>query len=101
MFYGPPATERTFGINGTCKYNGLLVSQITFSSNSTTRMVTTKQYDLLNRLTNIVSSTNSVAIASFAYKYNNANQRTNVSLADGSYWVYTYDTLGQVTSGKK
>ena len=25
------------------------------------------------------------------------NQRTKATLADGSYWVYSYDDLGQVT----
>lgn len=29
------------------------------------------------------------------------NQRTRVTLADGSCWLYQYDTLGQVTSAKK
>ncbi|MGN6552259.1 MAG: hypothetical protein ACTHLW_00790 [Verrucomicrobiota bacterium] len=32
---------------------------------------------------------------------NDANQRTRRADVDGSYWVYNYDTLGQVTSGKK
>ena len=30
-----------------------------------------------------------------------ANQRTRMTLADGSYWHYTYDRLGQVVSGKR
>ena len=30
-----------------------------------------------------------------------ANQRIKATLADGSYWVYQYDSLGQVTSGQK
>ena len=38
---------------------------------------------------------------SFSYVYNNANQRTRATLADGSYWLYEYDSLGQVRSGKK
>src|SRR5262249_13383169 len=28
-------------------------------------------------------------------------QRTTVTNADNSYWIYQYDTLGQVKSGKK
>jgi YD repeat-containing protein len=35
------------------------------------------------------------------YNYNQANQRTSVTNADGTYWVYQYDALGQVTSGVK
>ena len=30
-----------------------------------------------------------------------ANQRTSATNADGTRWVYTYDSLGQVTSGKR
>lgn len=37
----------------------------------------------------------------YGYAYNNASQRINTRLADGSYWVYQYDKLGQVISGKK
>ncbi len=58
-------------------------------------MVTSKQYDLLNRLTNSSSS------VSFVYAYNSANQRSRATLADGSYWVYAYDSLGQVISGRR
>jgi YD repeat-containing protein len=37
----------------------------------------------------------------FNYNYNPANQRTKDTLADGSYWVYGYDSLGQVTNACK
>jgi hypothetical protein len=30
-----------------------------------------------------------------------ANQRVNVLHGDGSYWVYNYDRLGQISSAKK
>ena len=59
-----------------------------------------KYYDNLNRL-RIISSAFTGNGVSYSYQYNNANQRTQVNLADGSYWVYQYDSLGQVTSGKK
>jgi len=82
--------------------NSPLVSQIDFSQSGTNRMKTFKQYDFLNRLTSIASS-NSVlgTIDSHGYAYNNANQRTTATNADNSKWNYQYDTLGQVTSGKK
>lgn len=38
---------------------------------------------------------------SFNYQQNSANQRVAITNADNSRWVYTYDTLGQVVSGKK
>ena len=37
----------------------------------------------------------------FSFQYNSANQRTAITNADNSYWVYQYDALGQVTAGKK
>jgi RHS repeat-associated protein len=81
--------------------NSPLVSQITFASNGVTRMTTTKSYDNLNRLTAIQSAAGVSPVASFNYANNTANQRTSVTNTDNSYWVYQYDALGQVTSGKK
>jgi len=81
--------------------NSRLVSQILFTNNATLRMTTTKSYDYLNRLTAIQSSTGGSPVASFSYGNNSANQRTSVTNVDSSYWVYQYDNLGQVTSGKK
>jgi RHS repeat-associated protein len=83
--------------------NSPLVSQIVFKQGSTTRMTTTKQYDYLNRLTLISSapSASYTAPLTFNYNYNAANQRTHNTLADGSYWVYGYDSLGQVTNACK
>ena len=93
--------------NNSATYNYLanspLVSQITFKQNGTTRMTTTKQYDFLNRLTSISSlgGTSSTSPINFNYSYNSANQRTRNVLADGSYWAYQYDSLGQVTNSVK
>ena len=66
-------------------------------------MTTTKPYDYLNRLLSISSSPSSSSSLpiSYAYGYNDANQRTRVSLNDGSFWIYQFDALGQVNSGKK
>ena len=85
--------------------NSMLVTNIVFKQSATVRMLTTKQYDVLNRLTSIGSKAyGSGAPAlpvSFSYGDNSANQHTSITNADGSYWVYTYDALGQVTTGKK
>lgn len=81
--------------------NSPLVSQIVFTSNSVTRMTTTKSYDYLNRLNSISSLPSASSAVSFGYNYNSANQRTRCTLADGSYWIYTYDARGQVTTGHK
>lgn len=82
--------------------NSPLVEQIAFKRTGQTRMTTSKLFDKLNRLTQIRSvDAQSVPVASFDYNYNPASQRTSVTNADGSYWAYSYDALGQVTSGKK
>ncbi|HEV2208262.1 MAG TPA: RHS repeat-associated core domain-containing protein [Verrucomicrobiae bacterium] len=81
--------------------NSPLVSQITFANNGSTRMTSTKQYDYLNRLTQISSAPSAASPATFNYEYNSANQRTRRIDADGSYWRYGYDSLGQVISGHK
>src|SRR5207247_1279642 len=65
-------------------------------------MTTTKNYDYLNRLQSISAlNAQPSTISSFTYSYNDANQRTRRAESDASYWVYQYDALGQVTSGKK
>ena len=82
--------------------NSALVEQIAFATNGTTVMTTIKGYDALNRLTNITTlDVGSAALDSHRYTYNTANQRGSVTNVDDSRWVYTYDSLGQVTGGKK
>jgi YD repeat-containing protein len=81
--------------------NSPLLGEIDFTNSTTRRMVTTKGYDFLNRLTNISSTAGGATVASFNYRYNDANQRASVTNADGSYIVYSYDSLGQVTAGNK
>jgi RHS repeat-associated protein len=83
--------------------NSALVGQIAFTNGNAWRMTTTKQYDDLNRLTQISSAPGGsyTLPLTFNYNYNAANQRTEDTLADGSYWVYKYDSLGQVTNGCK
>jgi len=81
--------------------NSPLVGQIAFTQNGSNRMTTTKTYDALTRLSSIVNQPSADSAVSFAYQFNNANQRTRVTHADGSYWRYEYDALGQVTSGRK
>ncbi len=87
----------------TCSYvdNSLLVSQIAFTNSGVQRMVTTRSYDNLNRLTTIQNSVSGSNVTSSSYAYNSANQRTSVTNADNSFWVYQCDSLGQVNSGGK
>jgi RHS repeat-associated protein len=87
----------------TCAYvsNSPLVGGITFQQNGATRLTTTKSYDYLNRLTSISSVSSAGFVSSFNYAYNKANQRTAVTNSDNSRWIYKYDALGQVISGRK
>ena len=100
--------QAVYDSNGCTAYynylaNSLLVSQIIFTNGGNWRMTKTKQNDYLNRLTQISSQPSALGLPpiAFNYNYNAANQRTKNALADGSYWVYGYDSLGQVTNGCK
>src|SRR5207249_6911740 len=94
-------TDRTNSAAYSYLTNSPLVSQILFQQSGTTRMTTTKKYDNLNRLLAITNAPSTDSVVAFNYAYNAANQRTSVTNADGTRWVYQYDPLGQVISGKK
>ena len=81
--------------------NSSLVGEIAFAAGGTTSMTTVKTHDYLNRLVSISSApASSSAAISSSYGYNPANQRLFNAMADGSFWRYGYDRLGQVVSGK-
>jgi RHS repeat-associated protein len=87
---------------GTYLANSPLVGQIAFAHSGATLMTATKTYDNLNRLTGIVNGNGTVPpVDRRGYAYDSANQRTGMTNVDGSYWVYQYDALGQVTNGVK
>jgi RHS repeat-associated protein len=81
--------------------NSPLIDHILFTNSATLRMSTTNRFDNLNRLLSVSSSQSAAPAVTFSYPYNTANQRIGATNADSSYWVYAYDRLGQVTSGKK
>ncbi len=60
-----------------------------------------EKLDYLNRLTSITSNPAVGSATSYTYTYNDANQRQLAELENGEYWAYNYDSLGQVSSGKK
>jgi RHS repeat-associated protein len=80
--------------------NSPLVGTVTFQQGATTRLTTTKVYDNLNRLTSVTNS-HLPTPSSYAYAYNSANQRTRTTRENNSYWSYSYDALGQVTTSRK
>ncbi len=81
--------------------NSPLVQSVTFKSGANPRLTTTKAYDNLNRLGSISNAPSVTSVQSVVYSYNSANQRTKATREDNARWDYTYDALGQVTSGKK
>ena len=79
--------------------NSGLVETLTHGANT---LVTTKAYDLLNRLSSISSKASPVDLPiSYAYQYNPANQRTRVEESDGKHTLLTYDSLGQLTASNR
>ena len=96
-------TEEDYSATYAYHANSPLIDTVTFKNGQDTRLVTTRRYDRLNRLESISSAAYGSAATnlpvSYAYQYNRANQGTRVGLADGTYWVYQYDALGQVISG--
>ena len=63
-----------------------------------------KSYDYLNRLTQIGSTPTASPALTFTYRYNSAGQRYQTIINSDqptSHWQYQYDSLGQLTSGKK
>ncbi len=85
--------------------NSTLISAVILTNSGTAGLVSTRAYDKLNRLLSISTGTSSngvgVAALRYGYQYNAANQRTRRTEADGTYWVYGYDALGQVVSGRR
>ena len=57
------------------------------------------QHNAWGGLTNLAWT--GAATSSVAYTYSPANQRVRSDLADGSYWVYNYDQLGQLTQATR
>jgi RHS repeat-associated protein len=78
-----------------------LVHTLLQSHSNQLRLTTIKLYDKLNRLLVVSNVPSADSPVSFDYRYNQANQRTQSTLANGEYWTYGYDLLGQVTNGTK
>jgi YD repeat-containing protein len=91
--------ERLIEIKWNYLANSPLIGQIEFAQNGALRMITSRNYDNLNRLQSIETvNSQPVLLASSVYGYNMANQRVAVTNADQSRWSFGYDPLGQVTS---
>jgi YD repeat-containing protein len=77
-----------------------LLNTVTVKQGATAIVNTTKDYDAFNRLL-LTSSVTGATARAYSYVYNDKDQRTKLTLPDGSCCEYTYDDKGQVTSGVK
>lgn len=89
--------DGTYTSTYTYAADGRSWTNLDFGSALTTR----RTFDGFNRLLSIESVPSATSAVSFSYAYNLADQRTTNRLADGGYWAYAYDELGQVIAGKK
>ncbi len=74
-------------------------SKLQMGLSGTNRLTTSRVYDKVDRLTWLTNAYASTDV--FGFAFNAAGQMTRRDEPDGAYWIYTYDSLGQVTSGKK
>ncbi len=83
--------------------NSSLVRTVTLKQGTETGatiLSSSREHNYLNQLLQTATA-GSDATISFTGQFNALGKRQRVTLQDGSYWVYTYDTHGQLTSGKK
>lgn len=75
----------------------------TLGGTLTAKLTTTKAFDYLNRLRTITSvpSVAGQPTLAYGYTYNDANQRVQQQLPDGSSWGYGYDSMGQLETAKR
>ena len=106
--YGYDSASRLGTVSGngaTISYgyvaNSPLIGNITAQQNGTTRLIVNRNYDHLNRLSSVSAAPGGARASTQDYWYNEANQRVRMNREDGSFWVYEYDGLGQVKSGKR
>ena len=84
--------------------NSDLLSTITLRNGATTRLTTTRVYDRWGRLQSQWAVANAASVqpaVGSGYTYNAAGQRIRQDLGDGTYWTYSYDTLGQLTGAQR
>ena len=93
--------QGSYTANYTYEANSSLIDKVDYKYSTTTRLTGDRTHDKLNRLTVMANTPQSGLPVSFAYQYNDANQRIRTVLADGSYWLYEYDQRGQVIRGRR
>ena len=78
------------------------IDQVRIENSGTGRYRLSRTRDLLGRVTRIDTLGNGSTLHTRRdYRYNNANQRTEVSEKSGRKWSFDYDSLGQVAAAQK
>jgi RHS repeat-associated protein len=80
--------------------NTSLINGIGFKHSGTAVLAQARAYDLRDRLTGMEVA-GITQPHSHEQTYNRADQKTRIDLANGDYWTFGYDDLGQVTAGAK
>jgi RHS repeat-associated protein len=79
-----------------------LLQSTTFKAGALTKLTGTKVYDNANRLSSVAwVNPSAQTVSSHIYTYDDAGRRTRADMAGGSYWAYSYNAKGEVTSGVK
>jgi len=73
------------------------VEGVTFKNDGIVRLLQTRAYDDLHRLTGISSQAGTQNVAAAGYALDAAGRRSRTVLADGTWWQYSYGPYGQVT----
>jgi RHS repeat-associated protein len=90
--------NQTYRVTQTYHPTSTLKNETLFSQGSSTRLRTSRSYDLLSRLSSQTHTATGLSgsTAGHQYGYNLANQRTQRTDGNGSTWSWSYDALGQL-----
>jgi RHS repeat-associated protein len=78
-----------------------LIKQVEFREGDTPRLVCTRRYDAAGRPLASAHSPAGSPTMTHDYLYDETGQVTRTTLTDCSYWLYSYDALGQLRRGLK
>jgi RHS repeat-associated protein len=76
-----------------------LIETITLKSGSTTRLGTTRNHDVSDRLDGVTNAYRSQTQSFGVTEFDGMNRRKKIEREDGTRWAYGYNSKGEVTSG--
>ncbi len=75
------------------------IETITLKSSATTRLATTRNHDVSDRLDGVTNAYGSQTQSFGVTEFDNMNRRKKIEREDGTRWAYGYNSKGEVTSG--